>query len=1223
VRITTFIVLLAASASTAIAQTAPPPNDACTDCAGVLTGVPYHGHTQAATGTDVSSCAFNDFRDAWNCWTADCTGRVSITTCGSSFDTTLAVYDACGGHELVCDDDLCPAAPGRSKVTLDVTEGTTYSIRVAGYKGASGDYTLNVETCKNACCLTNGVCGLATLSQCAAVGGTPLGPGSVCRGDLDNNGIDDACEPRLLQLGAAPQQQTVGLAAGATGFTVLNAGSGTMNWMATVIQGSSWLRLTAGSSGINGGIVLLAYDANPNTDIRVGKIRVIAPGATPSAVDFTLTQSGTAPPPGASATHFTFNDLPLVQTVDAPFAITLTARDANGDIVTSYAGRVDLSAGSGLVVAPRYVTLAQGTATANVSIDQQTMSATLTATAGSLRGTSASFEVRGPAGVPTSRLEGLVQAGNPPAPVAEGNVFLTFLDGTHNQAVQVDSSGRYAFTDWMDVYTVFANSGGGTSDRVRVALVTGQTVTRDLIVHSDDKPPVLLVGGIMASTLRTHSEIYPYLGNSTARDRSELKLLDPYGTVWTALKNRLRGEFLVLDVPWDWRQKIDDWFITHQLLPAIDAAKAMCNPPCEKVNVVAHSLGGILVRRYIQSELYGNRNDIDRLAMCGTPSRGAAIAYYIWEGGDPQRADDIQEPWFPTLGLINYYRNTFENLYNGVYGIPGTHSDSTPAVLFDARDISPAEGRSFLQTYVEGLGDLMPTFKFLNRNGVLGYWSDYQQSTLWELEHSPLIARLVEDSPGTVGIHTKVFLSDKEDTVLEIPVGAPGAGGLYPDGAPTPTSGPLIATYGDGTVPRHSALGGGVAQHASFVDPTKKAGHAGLMDTYAYDICQFLNNGTPCSATVAEGAIEPQGPQSTLAISIAGRVQPYLTGPNGFTCGIDPNTGELANNTSNASAEIMAGNAGIAVTEPAPGEYELAISAVPDEVFSVEVQYAEPTSAETLRFWGIFHENAVSCRITVNPTIEPRVALVGLVSAPASVRTERIGDLTRVAWDASPDPNVSGYNVYARPDDQPKFALLGSSSGTTFDTAHPWNASVGGQAWQYFVVAAAADGAESFFTETVENRNPLIARLSSDVTGGVEPLAVAFADASSGEVSAWAWDFDSDGVIDSTAQNPTHTYPSAGSYTVTLTVGGPEGTDTTIRVGFITVEPTEPPPPPVPGDFDGDGDVDLMDWAAFQERMKAPSEDPTLAGWYIFDLDSDHDVDLSDWSRLQKLMTGP
>lgn len=214
----------------------PPPNDLCANCIRVETGVAYQGRTRAATGTDISSCADNDTKDVWNCWTADCTGRVSITTCGSDFDTTLAVYTACGGTQLKCDDDGCLPTT-RSKVTLDVTEGTTYTIRVSGFNLAVGNYKLMVEDCKNACCLPNGVCGLATPSVCEAspLFGTSVGPGSlcgvcvggpnngrkcdsaldcfgsVCDKDLDDNGINDACEPcpATTIAGAAPPSGTV------------------------------------------------------------------------------------------------------------------------------------------------------------------------------------------------------------------------------------------------------------------------------------------------------------------------------------------------------------------------------------------------------------------------------------------------------------------------------------------------------------------------------------------------------------------------------------------------------------------------------------------------------------------------------------------------------------------------------------------------------------------------------------------------------------------------------------------------------------------------------------------------------------------------------------------------------------------------------------------------------------------------------------------------------
>ncbi len=54
-------------------------------------------------------------------------------------------------------------------------------------------------------------------------------------------------------------------------------------------------------------------------------------------------------------------------------------------------------------------------------------------------------------------------------------------------------------------------------------------------------------------------------------------------------------------------------------------------------------------------------------------------------------------------------------------------------------------------------------------------------------------------------------------------------------------------------------------------------------------------------------------------------------------------------------------------------------------------------------------------------------------------------------------------------------------------------------------------------------------------TSGVRPLTVQFTDTSSGSPTAWAWDFDNNGTVDSTQQNPTHTYTVAGTYTVKLT----------------------------------------------------------------------------------------
>ena len=78
-----------------------------------------------------------------------------------------------------------------------------------------------------------------------------------------------------------------------------------------------------------------------------------------------------------------------------------------------------------------------------------------------------------------------------------------------------------------------------------------------------------------------------------------------------------------------------------------------------------------------------------------------------------------------------------------------------------------------------------------------------------------------------------------------------------------------------------------------------------------------------------------------------------------------------------------------------------------------------------------------------------------------------------------------------------------------------------------------------------------IAEFTQDVTYGTVPLTVIFTDQSTGTIIEWLWDF-GDGET-STEQNPTHTYNTRGTYTVTLTVTGPAGSDTVTESDLIMV----------------------------------------------------------------------
>jgi uncharacterized protein (TIGR03382 family) len=80
---------------------------------------------------------------------------------------------------------------------------------------------------------------------------------------------------------------------------------------------------------------------------------------------------------------------------------------------------------------------------------------------------------------------------------------------------------------------------------------------------------------------------------------------------------------------------------------------------------------------------------------------------------------------------------------------------------------------------------------------------------------------------------------------------------------------------------------------------------------------------------------------------------------------------------------------------------------------------------------------------------------------------------------------------------------------------------------------------------------PLVADFDATPLTGAAPLVVDFTDRSTGSITGWTWSF-GDGITDAT-QNAQHTFATAGTYTVFLTVTGPGGNDTKIRQSYITV----------------------------------------------------------------------
>ena len=82
-----------------------------------------------ASGQDPNCGGNQDPIDIWFAYTAPADGIATVDLCGSTYDTRLAVWNACGGTALLCndDDDYCGAGSVQSYLSGTVSSGIGWS----------------------------------------------------------------------------------------------------------------------------------------------------------------------------------------------------------------------------------------------------------------------------------------------------------------------------------------------------------------------------------------------------------------------------------------------------------------------------------------------------------------------------------------------------------------------------------------------------------------------------------------------------------------------------------------------------------------------------------------------------------------------------------------------------------------------------------------------------------------------------------------------------------------------------------------------------------------------------------------------------------------------------------------------------------------------------------------------------------------------------------------
>jgi hypothetical protein len=111
---------------------------------GNVAGVPYTTGTTGTTGQDNNpACLFfgsDDItNDVWFNWTCNFNSTATLSNCGNVTDTKVAIYNlaVCPGSNsaIACNDDSCGL---QSAVSWAATSGTTYTIQLGTFPGASG-----------------------------------------------------------------------------------------------------------------------------------------------------------------------------------------------------------------------------------------------------------------------------------------------------------------------------------------------------------------------------------------------------------------------------------------------------------------------------------------------------------------------------------------------------------------------------------------------------------------------------------------------------------------------------------------------------------------------------------------------------------------------------------------------------------------------------------------------------------------------------------------------------------------------------------------------------------------------------------------------------------------------------------------------------------------------------------------------------------------------------
>lgn len=341
----------------------------------------------------------------------------------------------------------------------------------------------------------------------------------------------------------------------------------------------------------------------------------------------------------------------------------------------------------------------------------------------------------------------------------------------HTLNIQYNNGIYKLQLDGLDIFTSAKNSNTpyglaiGNSIKTRTLNSWNNLEIKDINFISNSKTPVVIIPGLGASW--DFAAMYSGLDGNNWSIPSFVK---NYNSLIKSFENEgyVRDTDLFV-FAYDWRKPVD---YNSDKLDAFIKAKIGSD---KKVNIVGHSMGGLVARDYAQK--YGLDN-INKIITLGSPFKGAVDAYAVWEGTTVW--DDF---WWGKLAVESMIHLTQENYPNRVIA---------------------------LRSQAPSFENLLPVFDYISKDGSVISWSSMKQKNNFlgdfDLKLSGVqnsISAILGKSDQTKSL-VKVEDRSLKDSLF----------GLWEDGKPIENN-PFDYVDGDGTVTLFSA-GGGLNNKSEF-----------------------------------------------------------------------------------------------------------------------------------------------------------------------------------------------------------------------------------------------------------------------------------------------------------------------------------------------------------------------------------------------------------------------